>query len=361
MKIVKVFGIVLAAHIVPFSIFCLVQGCKSTPRRAPEPELATDPTPVAPVSENWSNQGPEPSLQPTPVSTVAEDQPPLSGLTPAERLRASPTRPEDADPAYTAEPAPAPAASPATYTVRSGDSLWRIAKSHGVTIGDVEKANPGLRGTLRPGMIIKLPAGAGGSAPAPAAAPGAAPAPAASAAASAYVVKAGDSLSKIAARNGTTVAALRQANNLRGDTIQIGQSIVIPLAGSASGAAAAATPPPAERTMSVTVMPGETLGGIARRFGITVQELMSANGISDPRKVRAGQTLKIPGFKAAGAAAPAPAATPPPAPPPAPAPAPAAPAPVTAPAQNPYPAPAPVTEVPVEAPIVPFDEPVPAP
>ena len=112
--------------------------------------------------------------------------------------------------------------------------------------------------------------------------------------------------------------------------------------------------------MTVTVMPGETLGAIARRFDVTVQEVMSANNISDPRKVRAGQTLTIPTFKGVGTGNVPPAAPAyrPPAPATTPAPAQQS-EPVTPPPATP-PAPAP-QEIPVEAPIVPVDEPMPTP
>jgi soluble lytic murein transglycosylase-like protein len=54
------------------------------------------------------------------------------------------------------------------------------------------------------------------------------------------------------------------------------------------------------------VRPGETLSAIAGRFGVSVGDLAKANGISDPNRVFAGQTLKLPGTTAA---APAPAPT----------------------------------------------------
>jgi len=44
-----------------------------------------------------------------------------------------------------------------------------------------------------------------------------------------------------------------------------------------------------------TVKAGETPGGIAQSYGVTVDELMSANNISDPRRMQIGQKLVIPG------------------------------------------------------------------
>src|SRR3954470_20735210 len=58
---------------------------------------------------------------------------------------------------------------------------------------------------------------------------------------------------------------------------------------------------------SYTVSPGDTLGGIAQRLGVSVDSLVKANGIADPNLVVAGEVLKVPG--AAPAAAPVPATT----------------------------------------------------
>uniref|UniRef100_UPI00197FDC7E LysM peptidoglycan-binding domain-containing protein n=1 Tax=Burkholderia sp. Ac-20379 TaxID=2703900 RepID=UPI00197FDC7E len=71
-----------------------------------------------------------------------------------------------------------------TYTVKHGDSLWKIAHEHGTTVAELRRANPKLDGNLiAPGQQIKLPAGGGGassSSSSSAAAPAhaAAPAPA---------------------------------------------------------------------------------------------------------------------------------------------------------------------------------------
>jgi len=48
--------------------------------------------------------------------------------------------------------------------------------------------------------------------------------------------------------------------------------------------------------VTVTVQPGDTIGEIARNYDVTVKELMEANAITDPRRIRVGQRLVIPGF-----------------------------------------------------------------
>jgi LysM repeat protein len=52
------------------------------------------------------------------------------------------------------------------------------------------------------------------------------------------------------------------------------------------------------------VKPGETIGAIARKYQVKAQDLLVANNIADPRKIRAGQELVIPGATAASAASP---------------------------------------------------------
>jgi LysM repeat protein len=58
---------------------------------------------------------------------------------------------------------------------------------------------------------------------------------------------------------------------------------------------ATATPSPSPTFTSYVVKAGETLGGIARRSGVTLQNILAANPeITDPKQVKAGQTILIP-------------------------------------------------------------------
>lgn len=108
-----------------------------------------------------------------------------------------------------------------------------------------------------------------------------------------YTVQPGDTLYLIAQRFGTTVAALRQANNLPSDVLYPGQVLVIP------GAAAPPPPPPSPPptpgpgTMTYTVKPGDTLFLIARQFGTTLEELRRLNGLTGDL-IYPGQTLLVP-------------------------------------------------------------------
>lgn len=94
-----------------------------------------------------------------------------------------------------------------------------------------------------------------------------------------YTVKAGDSLWLIAQRYGTTVNAIKQANNLTGDMLQIGQVLRIPVS--------------QNPYVEYTVRSGDTLWELARRYDTSVQAIMQANGLTSSL-LQIGQVLRIP-------------------------------------------------------------------
>ncbi len=131
------------------------------------------------------------------------------------------------------------------------------------------------------------------------------------------VVRWGDTLATIAARNGTTIQALVRANSLpNANFIYAGQRLIVP----ASGAAPISLP---YLGSVYTVSAGDTLATIAAKFGTTANEVMRANGLYNPNFVYIGQRLNIPGRSVQ------PALQAPRAPAPLPAPNPARPAPTT--------------------------------
>ncbi|MCX6998065.1 MAG: LysM peptidoglycan-binding domain-containing protein [Kiritimatiellaeota bacterium] len=241
---------------------------------------------------------PAPVLPPT-----TEPVPPLAGrpiITPPLPIEPAPTMKEPGE--------------GKTYVVQSGDSLDRIARRCGVSarelmelngIKDANKLRIGKKLVL-PVYAKELPAGKPHKAPAAHTAPGVEH-PAATAGGPAYVVQSGDSLSRIAHRNGVKISDLRAANKLSGDRIRIGQKLVIP--GKSEGAApavveapaapAAADLVPAAPAAPSTLVPyevesGKTLDDIAKMFLIKKEDIMRVNGITDPASVRAGDKLQIP-------------------------------------------------------------------
>lgn len=123
----------------------------------------------------------------------------------------------------------------------------------------------------------------------------------------AYKVRSGDTVSHIATRTGTTVAAIARANALADvSRIRIGQVLTIPTSSSAAASAPAAVATPAAG--SYTVASGDTVSHIAAKLGTSVQAIVAANGLDARAFIRVGQTLAVPGSTAGAAAAPAPAA-----------------------------------------------------
>ena len=110
-----------------------------------------------------------------------------------------------------------------------------------------------------------------------------------SAATGGYTVKWGDTLWGIGRRLGVAPSSLASANGIPDQNrIRAGQVLSVP---QGKGAAAAA---PTAGVFHV-VRSGETLAGIARRFGTTQSAITSANGLTNPNRIAIGQRLVIPG------------------------------------------------------------------
>jgi LysM repeat protein len=203
------------------------------------------------------------------------------------------------------------------YVVQPGDTLGAIAARYGTTVPVLSSLN-GIADPnfIVPGEVIHLPGGAGQTGTTPSSSP--------SSSSRSYTVQAGDTLGAIAARFGTTVAALASANHIADpNLIFVGQ--VVQVSGSAGAGPSTpitSTPNSSPHAGTYTVRAGDTLGAVAARFGTTVAALASANHITDPNFIFVGEVLSIPGGSAgssgpsgpggSGAGGPGRAPTPPP-------------------------------------------------
>jgi peptidoglycan endopeptidase LytE len=230
-----------------------------------------------------------------------------------------------------------PAASDTTYTVRSGDSAWSIAKKHGIShLALLRENGISSRAILRPGQELVVPGVSGTKASSSQSS--------VDRAKRVHVVQQGESLWLIARQHGVTVRALAKANNRRPNGIlRVGLRLKIP--GTAEPTAAerepAASAPAAEKGEAATseagarereaatseagarereaatseagapepaaaathsVREGESLWLIARAYGTSVQALAAANGLRPENVLRVGRELTIPGEGAEPAA-----------------------------------------------------------
>ncbi|MDQ8185454.1 LysM peptidoglycan-binding domain-containing protein [Pelagicoccus sp. SDUM812002] len=175
------------------------------------------------------------------------------------------------------------------YKVQNGDSLWGIGQRFNVDVKDITAVNPGLTVNIRTGQTISIPRTPDSSSTAYQSAATNAPPQPKSVNGSIYTVKSGDVLSRIASRQGLTVAELKAANGLSNDVIRVGQELVIPTRTSSEALVSKQ-----HRGPKVTVEAGDTLDKYAAIYGVSVAELMEINDISNPRLIRIGQTLLIP-------------------------------------------------------------------
>ena len=156
--------------------------------------------------------------------------------------------------------------------VKRGETLSEIADRYGTSVNRLMEMNA-LRDAndLWAGSRIKVPGNVysgGGSGN--------------------YTVKAGETLSEIADRYGTSVDRLVRLNGLRdANDLWAGSRIQVP------GASARPRVAVNKNAKTHQVQPGESLSAIADRYGVSMQRLIAINGISNPNQVMAGSTLVL--------------------------------------------------------------------
>ena len=240
MKILQIFGAVVAVHLLAFIFIFASPGCQSGPRNIPTPD-ATVPSGsnAAPLAYDSG------ATTATPVDLSVPASSPVSYTPVSAGGHAAPTRPGSAAAvAITPVKQVAEVAPTTSYTIAKGDSLWTVAKKNGLTVAELAKVNNlSVSATLQPGRKLLIP-GKVGTAP---------------------------------KDLGTTAPAT-----------------------AATKAASEKTAPERAEPVKHAVVAGETLGSIAKKYQIKTAELVAANNLSSPM-IRVGQILVIPGFKAVGA------------------------------------------------------------
>ncbi|MFH0881176.1 MAG: LysM peptidoglycan-binding domain-containing protein [Lentisphaerota bacterium] len=232
------------------------------------------------------------------------------------------------------------------YVIQKGDSLSKIASRCGVSSREIMELNKIKDANkIMIGQKLVLPdyatmSGSVSHKPAPVkekAASKPAKEKASKDLSGAYVVQPGDSLSKIAAKHGTTTKAIKETNQLKSDKIMVGQKLVMPGAKAETTEPKAAQPEavpapapqpapemgtpetvipaepvlappspvssePAVKTdpasqnqpLDYTVQDGETLEDIAKLFIVRKEDIVRLNNLSPSGSLKPGQKIKIP-------------------------------------------------------------------
>ena len=173
-----------------------------------------------------------------------------------------------------------------TYTVKAGDTLSAIASRYSTSSSTLallnSLSNPNL---IYVGQVLKVSSNASTSSSTSSSANSTVTT------AASYTVKAGDTLSAIAAKYGTTYQALASTNSISNpNDIYVGQVIKVSATATAASSQAASS---TNSNGSYTVKSGDTLYGIALANGLNWQTLAKQNGISDPNVIFVGQKLSL--------------------------------------------------------------------
>jgi LysM repeat protein len=197
--------VIVLVHTVFFAGL-LVQGCRrnqsgNTPR-------AKDSS--VPASQQLAAADHADTLEPTPMEPT-NAAPPVPSISRADTNALPPLTPFP--------PAPGPAAK--EYTIMKGDTMFKIARANAVSVNALIKANPKISpSNIKAGQKLRIPAARSAAVES---------GKAGSAAGNVHVVKAGETLTRIARQNGTTVKALQTANQLSSTRLLVGQKLKIPV------------------------------------------------------------------------------------------------------------------------------------
>ncbi|MBS4211640.1 LysM peptidoglycan-binding domain-containing protein [Neobacillus rhizophilus] len=193
-----------------------------------------------------------------------------------------------------------------TYTVVAGDSLYSISRKFNTTVDSIRSYNQLPSDFLSIGQKIRIPrtveqTTAVTPAPAPTPAPEPAPAPTpaptvenTTTTTSTYQVAAGDTLYQIAKKFATTVDTIKNLNHLTTDSIYVGQVLIVSQTQTVQSPEPVQkqTPPAPVTTTTYTVVGGDSLSLIAKRFNTTVDQIKAANKLTSDL-IFVGQILTI--------------------------------------------------------------------
>ena len=165
-----------------------------------------------------------------------------------------------------------------THTVAYGETLGTIAWNYGTSVSRLSDAN-GISNPNRiyPGQTLVIP---GTNQPGPSDTP------------RTHRVQPGESLALIAGRYGVTVEQIKEANGITdGNLIFVGSTLNIDTPVELTSFDPEVSTSPATHT----VASGDSLGAIASRYNVALDDIISQNGIANPDLIRIGQVIELPG------------------------------------------------------------------
>ena len=210
-----------------------------------------------------------------------------------------------------------------THTVKSGDTVWALARQYGTTVSAIIKTNSLNKSAfIRSGQKLSIPgtsvtSSSSGSTTSSATTTATSTA-SSTASAGTHTVAAGDTVWDLARKYGSSVSTIITANGLnKSATIRIGQKLTIPGA-SAPGSSTATTVSNVKDVVTTTsgepklatdknldefggqsaeytIVAGDTMSKIASAFSVSVDSIVKANGIKNPALITVGQKITIPG------------------------------------------------------------------
>jgi membrane-bound lytic murein transglycosylase D len=201
------------------------------------------------------------------------------------------------------------------YRVKKGETISSIAKKFHMSVAELKSLNGLKKNYVKPKQSLLVYTGPGKSAFPESLSQNTQPLPDSSTKRDKeilpvapadpvyHVVRSGESLGRIAQKYGCTVDNLMTWNNLKSQTILVGQKLKILSSSGASaskpvsresGSTGKTTRPNAPKFTWYTVQQGDNLWEIAEKYDVTVAEIKKLNNITNAHRVKAGQKIKIP-------------------------------------------------------------------
>ena len=171
-----------------------------------------------------------------------------------------------------------------TYTVAAGDSVWSIANKHGISMDQFRSLNNIKNDYVYPGQ--KVVVSGSSTRTSTTTSTTVSSQTSSSAAGNTYTVASGDSVWSVANKHGISMDQFRSLNNIKNDFIYPGQKVVVKQGGTAATTSTSAT------NGTYKVASGDSVWGIADKFGITTDQFIQWNNIQN-NFIYPGQTVRV--------------------------------------------------------------------